>query len=134
MRRVWSRLGAVAVVVLAIGACRNPMAPDQSVVLDVSKLAAPASIAAGTPLSVVLTVVTGGCRTFDHIEIRRDASAATVTAWGKDVSVGRKNVACTADIRLKSESYQIEPPFANVFTVTVTRPQLAPLTATVQVE
>jgi hypothetical protein len=134
VKRVTLEFAVFAVLVLAIGACRNPSAPDQSVILDVSKLDAPASAASGDPLPVVLTVTTGGCRTFDHIEARRDASSATLTAWGRDVSIGRKGIGCTAELRLEPHTYQFDPPFANPFTIAVSRGRLAPLTATVQVQ
>jgi hypothetical protein len=125
----------VAVVAGAsTGGCRNPFSPSRSVILNVSEISAPASVAAGAPISVVLTVMTGGCVSFDHIETHSDASGASITAWGDDTSGGSKNVACPQDIRYEQHSLRFDPPFASTFNVWVNRGRLSPLTATVQVQ
>jgi len=108
--------------------------PDQSVILGVSKIDAPTSVASGNPIPVALTVVSGGCRSFDHIEVTRDLVGANMTAWGHDSSIGRKDVACTADIVIQSHSVQLEPPFSSSLTIEVNQGRLAPLTAVVQVQ
>ncbi len=118
----------------AIGGCRNPFAPDQSVVLGVTQLDAPATISTGSPLTVVLTVVTGGCKSFDHIEVQRQAASASLTAWGRDGSKGRKDIMCPDNIVYEPHPYRFEPPFQSPFTVTVDRGRLSPLIATVQVQ
>ncbi len=125
--------GVVILALVGLAAC-NPFAPDQSVVLGVSQLDAPASVAANAPLSVVLTVVTGGCLSFDRIEARRDASTATLTVWGTDGSKGRKDVACRADVRYEPHTYQLNPTFTNPFTITVNPESINPLVAIVQVQ
>lgn len=125
---------AAAIVGVSAG-CDNPFSsPDQSVTLDVSKMDAPTTVAAGTAITVVLTVTTGACLSFDHIDVNRDASGAYVTVWGRDAAKGRKGVACPANLVLEPHSYQFDPPFANSFTVEVDRGRLAPLQATVQVQ
>ncbi|PYO07483.1 MAG: hypothetical protein DMD30_10940 [Gemmatimonadetes bacterium] len=127
-----SFFGSVVVAVVAAGAC-NPFAPDQSVVLDVTKLEAPATIAAGSPLTVVLTVTTGGCKTFDHIAVERETYAAALTPWGTDGAIGKKDVSCPTDIRETPHSIQLEPPFGSPFLVLVPRVGTDPLIATVQI-
>jgi hypothetical protein len=127
-------LEMAVVRLVAVPLACNPFAPDQSIILEVSQLDAPASVAANAPLSVVLTVVTGGCRRFDRIEARRDASSATLTAWGTDGSIGRKDVLCTSDIRYEPHTYQFNPSFTNPFTITVNPGGINPLIATVQVQ
>jgi len=124
----------VFAVAAAIGGCRNPFAPDQSVVLDVTHLDAPTTISTGSPLTVVLTVVTGGCKSFDHIEAQRQAASASLTAWGRDGAKGRKDIMCPDNIVYEPHSYRFEPPFQSPFTVTVNRGRLSPLIATVQVQ
>jgi hypothetical protein len=127
-------LGLAAVVFLVGCDGSNPFAPDQSVTLDVGKIAAPTTVAAGTPITVVLTVTTGGCLSFDHIQVNRDASSAYVTVWGRDGAKGRSGVACPANLVLEPHSYQFDPPFANAFAIQVDRGRLPPLQATVQVQ
>lgn len=125
--------GAVVVAVVAVGAC-NPFAPDQSVLLGVSKLEAPATIAAGSPLTVVLTVTTGGCKTFDRIAVERDPSAVSLTPWGTDGAIGKKNIMCPANIIDTPHSIRLDPPFQSPFVILVPREGLDPLTATVQIQ
>ena len=125
--------GVVVVAVVAVGAC-NPFAPDQSVLLGVSKLEAPATIAAGSPLTVVLTVTTGGCKTFDRIAVERDASAVSLTPWGTDGAIGKKNIMCPANIIDTPHSIRLDPPFQSPFMILVPRVGMDPLTATVQIQ
>jgi hypothetical protein len=126
------------IATIALGAAPvscNPFTLVQpSVVLDVTKLDAPATISAGSVLTVVLTVTTGGCRSFDHITMERQSSGATLTAWGFDSARGDPNVPCPANIASEPHSVEIPPPFQSSFTVQVSRGRLSPLTATVQVQ
>jgi hypothetical protein len=124
---------AVAGFVAMSTAC-NPFAPDQSVVLDVTKLDAPAAIAAGNPLTVTLTVAIDGCSGFHHLEVQRGASDASITVWGRNASIGRSDVVCPSIIKYEPHSYTFAPPFPSSFTVQVPRGRLSPLTATVQVQ
>jgi hypothetical protein len=127
-------LSLAAVVVLAGCAAVDPSAPDQSVTLDVSKIAAPTTVANGTPITVVLTVTTGACLSFDHIQVNRDVSGAYVTVWGRDAAKGKTGVGCPANLVLEPHSYQFDPPFANSFAIQVDRGRLPPLQATIQVQ
>jgi len=125
--------GILVAAVALVGAC-NPFAPDQSVLLGVTKLEAPATIAVGTPLSVVLTVTTGGCKTFDRIEVERAVAAASLTPWGTDGAKGRTNIMCPANIVDTPHSIRLDPPFQSPFMILVPREGLDPLTATVQIQ
>jgi hypothetical protein len=110
------------------------LAPERSVVLGVTQLDAPTSIAASSQLTATLTVSVGGCLSFDHIEVVRAESSATLTAWGIDSSNGGKSAFCTQDLRSESHSIALNPPFAGPFTIEVNRGRLMPLLATVQVQ
>jgi hypothetical protein len=131
MRRI-----AVEIIVVALAglAACNPFAPDQSVVLQVENLDAPATIAPGAQLTVVLTVTTGGCTIFDHIAVLRGPSGAQLAAIGLNTAKGKTNYSCPADIRSDPHSYTLDPPFQSPFTVQVNRPTSPPLVATVVVE
>jgi len=120
-------------LVSALAAC-NLFAPNQSVVLDVTKLDAPTTIASGDALTVTLTVTVGGCKSFDHVAVSRDLSRASFTAWGRDAANGRTDIMCPQDIRYEPHSYMLLPPYRNPFTLQVQRGRLAPLTTTVQVQ
>jgi hypothetical protein len=132
MKRVLS--GMVVVALLAVPLACNPFAPDQSVVLEVVSLDAPATISPGAQLTVVLTVTTGGCTVFDHIASLRGTSGAQLAAIGLNTAKGKTNYSCPADIRSDPHSYTLDPPFQSPFTVQVNRPTSPPLVATVLVE
>jgi hypothetical protein len=128
------RIISFGVVAVALVAGCGLTDPDQSVILGVSKLDAPTTVASGSTITAVLTVTLGGCLSFDHIQVTRDASGANVTVWGNDASKGNKGVTCTSDVKVQSRSVQFDPPFANSFTIEVNQGRLGPLMAVVQVQ
>ena len=132
MKRVWFGI-SVACLVGAAVAC-NPFAPDQSVVLAVEKIDAPATSPVGTPLTVVLTVTIGMCEQFDHLEATSTASTASLTAWGVNATIGNKDIVCIDMIKSEAHSYQFNPAARGPFQITVDQGRLPPLTATVQVQ
>jgi len=132
MKRAWFGIGVACLVGAAV-AC-NPFAPDQSVVLGVQKIDAPATSTFGTPLTVVLTVLVNGCQSFDHLEAMSDASGASLTAWGVDHTIGNKGVVCPEIIKSEAHSYQFNPSVRGAFQITVGQGRLAPLIVTVQVQ
>jgi hypothetical protein len=125
-------LGVVAVALVA--GCNFFSSPDQSVILGVEKMDAPATSPVGSPLTVVLTVIVNGCESFDHLEATSAASGASLTAWGLDHTVGNKDVVCPQILRSEAHSYQFNPPTRGPFQITVDRGRVSPLTATVQVQ
>lgn len=132
MKRAWFGIGAACLVGVVV-AC-NPFAPDQSVILGVQKIDAPATSPVGSPLTVVLTVLVNGCQSFDHLEATSDASGASLTAWGLDHTIGNKGVVCPDVIKSEAHSHQFSPSVRGAFQITVGQGRLAPLTATVQIQ
>ena len=132
MTRAWFGIGVACLVGVAV-AC-NPFAPDQSVVLGVEKIDAPATSPVGSPLTVVLTVLVNGCQSFGHLEANSLASGASLTAWGVDHTIGNKGVVCPEIIRSEAHSLQFNPSARGPFQITVDQGRLPPLTATVQVQ
>jgi hypothetical protein len=132
MNRALLGMGVACLVGLA--ATCNPFAPDQSVVLGVEKLDAPATSPVGSPLTVVLTVTIGMCERFDRIEARSSASGASLTAWGVNPTIGNNDIACPAIIKSETHSHQFNPTVRGPFQITVDQGRLAPLQATVQVQ
>ena len=113
-------LGVVAALAWSAAGC-GIFSPHESVVLAIAEVEAPTGIPPGTQLSVVLTVQTGGCTTFDRLQTERDGSSATVTAWGRSPAKGR-NLSCTADIRYDRHTVRFDPPFGSTFNITVSQP------------
>ena len=125
------------VCVIALGgsalAC-NPFGPDQSTVLSTITIDAPTSVAAGATFTVTLTVQTGGCLTFDRIDVQPNATGATLVPWGKDASIGRTDITCTQENRLEQHAVQLNAGSSDPFYVDVDRGSLSPLRATVRVQ
>ncbi|HEV7839238.1 MAG TPA: hypothetical protein VGO75_14320 [Gemmatimonadaceae bacterium] len=131
MRRIL--LEVIAISLAGLAAC-NPFAPDQSVILDVDALSAPASITPGSSLTVILSVTTGGCTIFDHIAVLRRPASVQLAAIGRNTAKGRPNVTCPDVIRVDPHSYTLSPPFESPFLVKVERATAAALTATVTIQ
>jgi hypothetical protein len=132
MKRAWFGISVAGLVGLAV-AC-NPFEPDQSVILGVEKIDAPATSPVGSPLAVVLTVTIGMCERFDRIEARSDASGGSLTAWGVNPTIGNNDIVCATIIKSEPHSYQFNPTVRGPFQITVDQGRLAPLQATVQVQ
>lgn len=122
---------AVAVAFSGLG-CSSIFGSDKAVVLAVTEIEAPASIPAGTALSAIVTVESGGCRRFDRLATTRTAAGATFVAWGRDA--GGKNVSCPADIRYDHVPARFDPPFASTFTLSADRAGTTPVIVTVQID
>jgi hypothetical protein len=132
MKRAW--FGISAACLLAVAVACNPFAPDQSVVLGVETIDAPATSPVGSPLTVVLTVTIGMCESFDHLEATSAASGGSLTAWGVNATIGNKDIVCPTVIKSETHSYQFNPSTPGAFQITVNRGRLSPLTAIVQVQ
>ena len=126
-------LALVVTLAFSTIGCGSIFGPDQSVILRVAEIDAPATIAPGSTLSVTLQVTTGGCRRFDRIEIERVAAGATVTVWGHDSSIGKKDVMCPADLRIEPHTIVFTPPFESTFTISVYHGRLPGISETVEV-
>jgi hypothetical protein len=127
-------------VVLVVFACRGSTETGIPVVLQVSQLTVPPSVAAGSSFGVNLTVGVGGCLVFDHIEVRKSASDILLTVWGTDVSgvpvsvpPGVGDLACAAP-KTEVRSVTVQAGSPGTLTLVVERGRLSPLTTTVQVQ
>ena len=123
---------AVAMSILFGQACFDPLDTGDDVGLHVTEVQAPESAPASGPITVTLTVVTGGCVRFDRITASRTPSTLILSARGTDT--GGPNIACPADIRHEPHSYEAPGPFANPLTITVYRPTTDPLNRTVRID
>jgi len=119
--------------VVALTGC-DVLAPDQSIILSVPKIDAPATVSAGSSFTVTLTIQTGGCRSFSHVDVQKFDTGLHVVPWGTDASIGHKGISCPANIVDEPHAIQIDPPFSGPYQVFVDQGRLAPVTATVQVQ
>ncbi|HYU51506.1 MAG TPA: hypothetical protein VEK37_01120 [Gemmatimonadaceae bacterium] len=132
MKAAWLVVCLAVVFASAVGC--NPFAPNQSVILPVTKVEAPATAGTGSAFSVTLTVQTGGCTRFDRIDVQKVAAGARMIPWGTNASIGHKNVSCPDDIRYEPHTVQLDPPFADPFTITVEQGDSAPITTVVRIQ
>jgi hypothetical protein len=132
-------LGMVLVGVVVFG-CNGSTDTGVPVVLQVSQISAPASVAAGSSFGVNLSVGVGSCLVFDHIEIRNSASDILLTVWGTDVSgvpvsvpPGVGDLSC-APPKTEVRSVTVEAGSPGTLTLVVERGRLSPLTTAVLVQ
>ena len=116
-----------AAMLLVFG-CTSVTAPPDKFLLSVTKLEAPATVAAGSPIDVVLTLEIGGCQTFDEVrELRFDASVE-LTVFGKPLR------GCPGQRVVETRAYRIDAPSSTgSFGVGVYRGALLPLIAYVDI-
>jgi hypothetical protein len=121
MIRVSSAL-VLGVLAGSLAGCRNssePRAPSEFVLLGAYQLSAPATVAAGSSLTVLLKVYTGSCLHFDHINESRRGTTITLAPFGIEQVDLPPNTACTSVLMLEEHSYQLDPPFPQQFDVVV---------------
>lgn len=131
MRSAWL-VACVAAVFAGVGC--NPFEPNQAVILTVTKLEAPATVAPAGPLSVTLTVQFDGCTSFDRIDVQKVLGGARMIPWGTDASIGHKDAVCPSILHEESHAVQIDPPFVDPVNIVVEQGDLAPVTAVVRVQ
>ena len=94
------RRALTALTVAAVLSGCDSVGPPELIVLPITRLDAPATVAQGATLVTQLTVQSGGCDDFDRLHVTREAGQVTITAIGLDRS--RPDALCTADIRVQS--------------------------------
>ncbi|HVF40732.1 MAG TPA: hypothetical protein VM939_12610 [Gemmatimonadaceae bacterium] len=122
----------LALLISSLAGCVNPFDPGREITLEVSDVAAPASVSPSGPLSITLTVVSGGCRRFDGIKATRASNKLTLEARGIDSS--GPTTSCTTDIRFEPKTYEAQGPFTDPFVITVVQPNGNLVTRTIRVQ
>ena len=126
--------GIVGSCLLLAGIACNPLDLNDNVLLAVTKLDAPTTAVATEPFTVTLTLVTGGCTTFNRIDVQRFDQGVRLIPLGTNSSVRHEDVVCTQDLKEEPHDVQIDPPFTNPYTVYVEQGSQPAVTATVQVQ
>ena len=80
-------LRPTAVLLLSL-ACASPTTPDagEQVILEPRQLRVPESVPRGESFEAQLTVETGDCLRFSHVETSAEAGAVALVAWGRRTS------------------------------------------------
>ena len=125
MRRV-----SLLLALLLVPACRG-VDTDRPLILTISDITAPAQVAVGAALHLTVTVQTGGCISFDRLDVERLLSRVTIVARGTDHS--GPAVLCTADIRQTPQPLDIASPLGDPFTVVAMEPNGTTLERVVRV-
>ena len=125
------KLVVVAVSLSLVSGCTLPFSPNRDVFLYIREILAPPSVGATAPFDVTFAVETGGCRTFNRLEMTRSAGGAVVIAHGKD-SFG-PDVACPADVRYEQHKLTMNPPFTDPFVIRAGQPNATEISVEVRV-
>lgn len=126
--------GVVVCCLLAgFGAC-NPLDLNDNVLLAVTKLEAPAAASPTAPFTVTLTLVTGGCTSFNRIDVQHFEQGVRLIPLGTNSSIRHKDVVCLDVLKEEPHDVQLEPPFTNPYTVFVEQGVQPDVTATVQIQ
>ena len=112
------RAGLASIALLLSLGCINPFG-GRDVRLDIESIEAPESIGPQQPLTITATVVSGGCRTFDRLVVKREGQRISLAAWGEDSS--GPFTACTTDIRYDRPDHVATGPFSDPVTVVAYR-------------
>ena len=117
MRRM-SGLLALAIVLVVAG-CSLLHEPDVSVA-DVTSIAAPDTVHAGTVFSLTIHAVLGphGCYELDHTDVTRTGSSLELCVWARDVSNGNA-VPCV--VTEQDLSFQAGPARTGTFRIVAIR-------------
>ena len=123
--RSLARLLAPAVPCL-LAACDGIFTRERAILLPVQSIEVPATFTPGSPFTVTLTVVAGGCRSFERLDGERAGDRLVIRARGHEVT--GPDVACPADIRYEPRAFTVQPPFGDSIVVVASQPgQLQPL-------
>jgi hypothetical protein len=104
-----------AALLVAAGACEDPLGARRTVVLGITELEVPAQVDPDGPLEGTVTVVLGGCLGFERLRVQRVGPTLRVSAIGSEPTSDRIN--CPADVRFEPMPLTIAGPFASDLTV-----------------
>jgi len=126
--------GFVVTCLLAgFGAC-NPFDLNDNVLLALTKLDAPATASSTAPFTVTLTLVTGGCTSFNRIDVQHFDDGVRLIPLGTNASIRNKDITCPDILKEEPHDVELEPPFTNPYTVFVEQGDQPDVTATVQIQ
>jgi hypothetical protein len=120
-------------LLVGVVAC-NPLDLNDNVLLQVSKLDVPATASSTVPFTVTLTLVTGGCKSFNRIDVQHFQAGVRLIPLGTDASIRNNDVTCPADFKEEPHDVQLDPPFTNPYTVYVEQGDQPAVTASVQIQ
>lgn len=120
-------------LLLGAGGC-NPFDLNDNVLLGVTKLDVPATATSTTPFTVTLTVIIGGCTTFNRIDVQHFQNGVRLIPLGTNSSIRNKDIVCLDVLKEEPHNVQLEPPFTNPYTIYVEQGVQPDVTATVQIQ
>lgn len=120
-------------LLLGAGGC-NPFDLNDNVLLGVTKLDVPATATSTTPFTVTLTVIIGGCTTFNRIDVQHFQNGVRLIPLGTNSSIRNKDIVCLDVLKEEPHDVQLEPPFTNPYTIYVEQGVQPDVTATVQIQ
>jgi len=119
-------------LLLAAG-CSSIFGLDQrSVILPISQVDAPSTVAPSASFNVTFTVASGGCKRFVRLETTKTDRVLTAVARGTEPT--GKNIVCTTDIRYDTVVEVVAPPITDPFSIVAERPDGTETTMQVRVQ
>jgi len=122
----------VAGFLLAAG-CSSIFGLDRrSIILPISQVDAPSTVAPGASFNVTFTVQSGGCKRFVRLETTKTDRVLTAVARGTEPT--GKNVLCTTDIRYDKVVEVVTQPITDPFSIVGKQPDGGEMTVQVRVQ
>ena len=113
--------------------CSSVFEPNKrSIILPVTRIEAPSTVAPGASFTVSFTVQSGGCNRFVRGETTKSSSSLTFVAHGTDAS--GPNVSCPNDIRFNVVQEVVTPPITDPVTIAATQPDGSSTTMSVRIQ
>lgn len=127
------RIVVSSVLLVLVAGCSSILDPrERSIILPITQIDVPSTVAPGASFTATFIVQSGGCKRFDHVEATRTATALIALAHGRE-TVG-KNIACTDDIRFDTVEQVVSPPVSDPFSVVGRQPDGTETTVQVRVQ
>jgi len=123
---------SVAVVLIVTG-CSSVLEPNRrSIILPITRINAPSTVAPGASFSATFIIQSGGCKRFERVETTKTDKALTVLARGTEAT--GSNIVCTTDIREDAVVELVTPPISDPFSVIGKQPDGSETTVQVRVQ
>ena len=122
------RISSALLLILAT-ACNS--SATRTMTLQIGDVTAPSELVPGAALHLTVTVNSGGCTTYDHLDVQHSESQVTVHAIGTDNS--RDGVVCNSMLVMNPVAVDIDPPFTDPVAVIALEPDGTTLTKSVRI-
>ena len=122
------RLKLLGAALIAVAGCKT--SATKTVTLQIADVTAPTELVPGAAMHLSASVASGGCTTYDHIDVKHSASQVTLQAIGTTSDAG---VVCPDLAALHSIPVDVDPPFTDPVAVIALEPDGSTLVKSVRI-